>query len=108
MDNKPVFSHYVLANGLYRECLDSALLMERVKDYLTYTLRDTPIVSIHVYNSLNGYDSGESSSQPKRFFRNEILRIDIDTATHLFTNFTFLDSDREKIYSGPNWYYRAK
>ena len=96
-----VVTYHLLSDGLSRDCLDSFKVLSSVNRYLS--VADKRVRHIHIYDSIEIYDKGETTSQSPAFYENEILLIDYQYLTGNIERFTFYDINGSDIYSGRNW-----
>lgn len=100
------YLHEVLALHLDRECLDSNQIMKKAYEYIKYGIVDTPISVIEVYNTKINYDSGETLSQSKSFYRNRLLTLTFDKRGSNLEEVSFYNSNGDIVYTGEEWYHK--
>lgn len=83
------YYHEVLCPGLEYECLDSTSIMQLVNDYVANTTIHTPISEILIFNSIENFDEGETLSQPKAYFDDMVISIQLPNMYNSDTIFTF-------------------
>ena len=89
--------------GVKKGCLDSSEIMKVINSYINQAKDEVPISSVEIFNSKEGYDQGETLSQPPDFYKNCIVTIWFDVATGKPYNFYFYSSDGKVLYEGPRW-----
>jgi hypothetical protein len=101
------YYHAVLAEGLKRRCLDSALVWKMVNKYISTTDKQ-PVSAIHIFNAVEGYDRGENLSQSKRFFKNQVMSILFNTSTGKPDGYVFYDRSGDILYKSATWRRQTK
>lgn len=97
------YQHLVLLEGFDKRCLDSNAVLKVARQYISETSVDTPIHGIRFFNSLKNFDSGETLSQPKSFFKNSLVSIWFSENTKQPELFIFYDRQGSSKYEGTRW-----
>ena len=104
MDNNGFISyqHNILIEGLSKSC-DSVTVMSAIKSYVENNSTDTPISSVAVFNTKEYYDSGETLSQPKKFYGDCVVEVWFDENYAKPSKFYFFDNNGNSGYVGVRW-----
>jgi len=94
---------YVVADSLYRGCIDSTETVKMLSDYIKSRSDENKLYKVSVLNKVQDYDRGEDLSQPKSFFNNVLIEVYFDTSNYKPTTFVFYDSGHKEIYRGKQW-----
>ena len=94
-------SHHIVVEGISLNC-DSSTVMNIIKSYIETDTSNIPVSDIWIFKSKKHYDEGETLSQPKEYFDDEVMEVYFDEATHKPERFVFYDGGR-KFYEGNRW-----
>lgn len=95
------YSHEIEVKGASFGC-DSASIMGAIKKYIELNPSDTPIRDITVFKSMENFDKGESLSQPKAYYDDQVITVYFDEETNSPKSFAFYDGGH-KVYEGNRW-----
>lgn len=105
LDNngKLSYQHLILIEKLERRCLDSSITLRAIDAYIEGMNDEKPVASIEIFNSKEGFDIGETLSQPKEIYKNCLVTIWFDPNTGKAYKYLFYDRDGDVAYEGPLW-----
>jgi hypothetical protein len=103
-DGPVTYAHYILTEGLYRNCMDSAAMVDLALKYIDTVKVAKPIVVVKLFNSRKNFSpSSYDPPDMKIINKNCLVSIGFDQQTRKPYEFLFYNDGGDIIYWGKRW-----
>lgn len=101
--DKPEYGHYILLEGIDRNCLDSTKILDISHKYIDTLTSNTPATVLMFYNSEKNFIPNSTSQVQKDINKNCLVKIIFEDDGKTPVSFMFYDKRGHLKYNGNNW-----